>query len=56
MIIRNIYFFAHKDNTPVYELIVAGDKCYDEALADLVNDLWQDLTDAEKVEIKNILE
>lgn len=49
-------FFAHKDNTPVYELIAAGDKCYEEALAGFINTLWQDLTDADKVQIKEILE
>ena len=48
-------FFAHKDNTPVQELIVAGDKCYEEALASFINTLWQDLTEAEQNEIKNIL-
>jgi hypothetical protein len=29
---------------------------FEEALADLVNDLWQDLTDTDKVQIKEILE
>ena len=48
-------FFAHKDNTPVQELIVAGDKCYEEALASFINILWQDLTDQEKEEIRRIL-
>ena len=28
----------------------------DETIAGLINNLWQDLTDAEKVQIKNILE
>ncbi len=49
-------FFAHKDNTPVYELIVAGDKCYEEALAGFINTLWQDLTEEECKQIKEILE
>ena len=31
-------------------------KTVEEALAQIVNDLWQDLTDAEKAQIKNILE
>ena len=48
-------FFAHKDNTPVYDLIVAGNKCYEEALAGFINNLWQDLTDVEKEQIKEIL-
>ena len=49
-------FFAHKDNTPVYELIVAGDKCYEEALASFINTLWQDLTEEERKQIRGILE
>lgn len=49
-------FFAHKDNTPVQDLIVAGDKCYEEALAGFINTLWQDLTEQERTEIKRILE
>lgn len=49
-------FFAHKDNTPVQELIVAGDKCYEEALASFINTLWQDLTEEEKQQVKGILE
>lgn len=49
-------FFAHKDNTPVYELIVAGDKCYEKALAGFINTLWQDLTEEEKQQVKGILE
>lgn len=48
-------FFAHKDNTPVQELIVAGDKCYEDALAELINSLWQDLTEQERIEIADIL-
>lgn len=48
-------FFAHKDNTPVQDLIVAGDKCYEEALASFINNLWQSLTEEEKQKIKEIL-
>lgn len=49
-------FFAHKDNTSVQDLIVAGDKCYEEALAGFINILWQDLTEDEKQQVKGILE
>ena len=49
-------FFAHKDNTPVQELIVAGDKYYEEALAGFINSLWQVLTLEEKQQVKGILE
>ena len=31
-------------------------KSFEEALAGLINSIWQDLTDAEKVQIKEILE
>lgn len=48
-------FFAHKDNTPMYELIVAGDKYYEEALAGFINTLWQYLTPEEKQQVKEIL-
>ena len=48
-------FFAHKDNTSVQDLIVAGDKCYEEALAGFINTLWQDLTEEEKQQVKGIL-
>lgn len=48
-------FFAHKDDTPMHELIVAGDKCYEEALASFINALWQDLTEEEKQQVKGIL-
>lgn len=35
----------------------AGDfKEFTEALAEIINDLWQDLTDADKAQIKEILE
>lgn len=33
----------------------AENKQFEEALAELINDLWQDLTDAEKAQIKEIL-
>lgn len=48
-------FFALKDNTPVQDLIVAGDKCYEEALASFINTLWQSLTEKEKRQITDIL-
>lgn len=48
-------FFAYKDNTPVQELIVAGNKCYKEALAGFINTLWQDLTEEEQEQIREIL-
>jgi hypothetical protein len=36
--------------------VSATSKTYEECIAKLVNNLWQDLTDVEKAEIKNILE
>lgn len=36
--------------------VSATGKTYEECIAKLVNDLWQDLTEAERTQIKNILE
>ena len=36
--------------------VSATDKTYEECIAKLVNDLWQDLTEEEKQQVKGILE
>ena len=44
------------DGNGLYEDYCFGSKQFNEALAGVVNLIWQDLTDTEKAEIKRILE
>ena len=57
---ENDYCISHItecEHNDAVEYVETGRKnTFDEALADLINELWQSLTDAEKVQIKNILE
>ena len=46
----------HKDKNGVVKGYEGKGNSVDTCLASLTNNLWQDLTDAEKTEIKNILE
>ena len=39
-----------------YETSSHGFKNFEETIADTINEMWQDLTDAEKAQIKEILE
>jgi hypothetical protein len=46
----------HKDKNGVVKGYEGKGNSVDSCLASLINDLWQDLTDTDKVQIKEILE
>jgi hypothetical protein len=54
--------YLHRHKTDFTYSIASGDiavnkyKDFKESIAEFINAIWQDLTDAEKAEIKNILE
>ena len=57
---ENDYCISHitecEDNDAIEYVETGRKNTFEEALAELVSDLWQDLTDAEKQQIKEILE
>lgn len=49
-------FFITAENTFEEKGMTATGKTYEECIAKLVNNLWQDLTEEEKQQVKRILE
>lgn len=58
--INDIYYLSCRQtkniNTGKYYISNVENKKFEDALAGLINVMWQDLTDTEKAEIKRILE
>ena len=54
--------YLHRNKSDFTYSIATGDiavnkyKCFNESIAELINAIWQDLTEEEKTNIKNILE